>query len=92
MNMNVKNCPNRLKENHAFRGEIDDWVYRCKIQHIPPEVAANTQDVFCHLHGNCKLGKCTFYNEWSLEEVRKAFKKLDEAEAHRDAVIGVLRM
>lgn len=88
----VKDCPHRIRENHALRGETDYIVQRCNIQKIPIDVAANTQDVFCHLHGNCALGKCTFYNEWSLKEIRDAFKKLDEAEAHRDAVLGVLRM
>lgn len=90
--MKVSKCPNWIKENYAFRGEIDDIVYRCKIQNIPIQVAANTRDVFCHLHGNCSLGKCEHYNEWSLKEVREAFKKLEESEAHRDAVLGVLRM
>jgi hypothetical protein len=91
----VKDCPHRIKENHAMRGsrEPDIWVQKCNIQTKRyPDGMTGPTDVSCHLHGNCALGKCEFYNEWSLKEVREAFKKLDEAEAHRDAVLGALRM
>jgi hypothetical protein len=91
----VSKCPQRSKENHALRGEKepDVWVQRCNIQeHKYPDGITGTNDVFCHLHGNCALGKCEFYNEWSVKKIREAFKKLDEAEAHGDAVLGVLRM
>jgi hypothetical protein len=39
------------------------------------------------MHGSSLLKKCKIYNEWSEKRVRDAFKKLDEAEAHRDAVV-----
>jgi hypothetical protein len=90
----VKDCPHRMHENLSMRGikEPDCWVNNCKIRKIPAPYSDVGTRVRCHLHGNCQLGKCDFYNEWSIQEVRDAFKKLDEIEAHRDAVLGVLRM
>jgi hypothetical protein len=79
----VKNCPHRLHENRALRGvkELDMWANRCGIQfQRHPDGIEGSGDVDCHLHGNCLLAKCEFYNEWSLKEVRNAFKKLDDAE------------
>jgi hypothetical protein len=89
----VKDCPHRVRNNYAERGTGDPvwWINDCKIQEHP-SYYPNPRGIECHLHGNCNLGKCKVYNEWSIKQVDDAFKQLEEAEAHRDAVLGVLRM
>jgi len=92
-NTKVKDCPHRIRNNYAMRGtdEPDLWIIECKIQKHET-FRDNTIEPRCHFHGNCKLGQCNFYNEWSYNEVRKAFEELKKMELHRDAVLGVLKM
>jgi len=92
-NTKVKDCPHRIRNNYAMRGtdEPDNWRIECKIQHHNSYYPSSF-GIKCHLHGNCKLKRCDFYNKQSYSEVRKAFEELKKMELHRDAVLGVLKM
>lgn len=92
-NTRVKECPHRARNNYALRGtaDRDRWQNDCNIQKHPAEYPSPI-GIECHLHGNIKLSKCRFYNDWSEKQVKDAFKKLNELEAHREGILGVLRM
>jgi len=92
-NTRVSKCPCRYKEWDTTRYHGSVSYYTC----IYPEGNMARKDtldgsVSCDLRGNTKLCKCTIYNTWSEKQVQNAFEKLDKLEAHRDAVLGVLRM
>lgn len=93
-NTRVKDCPCRRIYTESVRHYGSEKVVAC----VFPEGNSGRTDTnkdwhfSCKHHGNSKLVGCPTYNEWSLKQVRDAFKKLEKIEAHRDAVLGVLRM
>lgn len=89
-NTRVKECPLRKRCHEGVRHYGSDTWFGC----IYPEgdSGRSDHDVTCTMHGSSLIKKCKIYNEWSEKQVRDAFKKLDEVEAHRDAVMEVMRL
>jgi hypothetical protein len=90
----VKDCPLRLKRKEGVRhyGSVTFFACQYPEGHMGRPHLDSEHGVTCELKWNTKLSECEEYNIWSVKQVREAFKKLEEIENHRDAVIGVLRM
>lgn len=88
----VKECPCRVKNREGVRHYGTDVFFSC----VWPEghmLRSHCQlSMTCPHNGNKLLKSCTYYSEWSLKQVRDAFKKLEESEKHLDAVREVLKL
>jgi hypothetical protein len=96
-NTRVKDCPLRKRYHESVRnyGGMSWWGCSWPEGHVsrPRKNGDGFEGNFsCNLHGSSKLCKCEDYSDWSEKQVRDAFKKLEEIEKHRDAVLAVMRM
>ena len=88
----VTGCPLRLKCKDTIRYHGSITYYRCQWPEGHTCRPHYESDMNCIKRPNELVSGCKYYDEWSQKQVRDAFKKLEDLEAHRDAVLGVLRM
>ena len=88
----VKICPLRLKCRESVKHYGGETFYRCQWPEGHMCRSHYEQDMTCIKKPNEMIDSCRYYDEWSQKQVRDAFKKLEDLEVLRDAVLGVLRM